>query len=290
MTTEAPLIGPARAPDLHVMSFNIRRRMPFSRAGGPDRWAERAPLVRALLDAERPTVLAVQEALAGQAGAVSEGLGPTYRRLGVGREPGGRGEGAPIFYDAERLELTGWRQRALSATPDVHGSRTASWGNLTRRSVITAGFVDRETGFRIHVFNTHLDHISPRARINSATYLARLAADLRLEEPDAAIVVTGDFNADERSAVHGRLTGDGPFLDAWDLADEHLTPAWRTYSGYRRRRLGRRIDHILVAGPVRVARAGVNAVRFAGRAASDHDPVQALLRPATAPPTEGAAR
>ena len=47
--TDAPLIGPVAAPDLHVMTYNIRRRMRGSRPGGPDRWATRRSLVRRIL-------------------------------------------------------------------------------------------------------------------------------------------------------------------------------------------------------------------------------------------------
>jgi endonuclease/exonuclease/phosphatase family metal-dependent hydrolase len=99
-------------------------------------------------------------------------------------------------------------------------------------------------------------------------------------DPGATIVVTGDFNANERSAVHRDLTGDGVLRDAWDAAAEQLTPQWGTYSGYRRlRRGGPRIDFVLVGRGVRVDRAGINAARFDGRAASDHEPVQAVIRP-----------
>ncbi|GAA2044043.1 endonuclease/exonuclease/phosphatase family protein [Agromyces tropicus] len=277
MMTDQPLIGPVEAPDLHVMSFNIRRRMPRNRPGSPDRWATRRPLLRRLLAAERPTVLGVQEALDDQLEVVGEALGPSHRWVGIGRDPGGHGEATPVYYDADRLELTGWRQRALSATPDEHGSR--SWGNLTRRALVSAEFTDRATGSRLHVLNTHLDHLSRRSRLQSALMIARIARDVRLDEPEAAIVVTGDFNADERSAVHRRLTGDALLHDTWEATPERLTPAWGTFSNYGPRRPGgRRIDLILVGGPAEVASAGINAARFEGRAASDHEPVQAVLR------------
>ena len=37
------------------------------------------------------------------------------------------------------------------------------------------------------------------------------------------------------------------------------------------------------SGPAAARNAGINAARFNGRAASDHEPVQAVLRPAPAP-------
>jgi endonuclease/exonuclease/phosphatase family metal-dependent hydrolase len=276
--TDGALIGPVAPPELHVMTYNIRRRLPHLMPGSPDRWSRRRPLVRRILAAERPAILGVQEALADQVSALADALGSAYRWIGRGRNPSGRGERGPIFYDADRLELTTWRQLALSSTPDVAGSR--SWGNLVRRVVVSAEFTDLATGARVLAFNTHLDHLSSRARVESARYLVNLATTASRAEPDVAIVVTGDVNADVDSAVYRRLTETGVLRDTWEAARQRLTPQWGTFSNYRRlRRGGKRIDLILVGPRVVVERTGINAVRFDGAAASDHEPVQAVIRP-----------
>ena len=275
--TDAALIGRVTPPDLHVMTYNIRRRVSGSRPGSPDRWATRKDLVARILTTEEPTLVGAQEALAEQADFIADALGPRYRWVGYGRDPSGRGEKCPIYYDAERLELSEWRQRALSSTPEHHGSR--SWGNVTRRILVTAEFTDVETSARLHVFNTHLDHLSPRSRLHSARMIVGLARAALADEPGAAIVVMGDLNADERSPAHRALTDDGTLHDAWEVAAAQVTPLFRTFSNYRAPRPGgRRIDHILVGGAVEAARVGINAARFDGRAASDHEPVQAVLR------------
>ena len=86
------------------------------------------------------------------------------------------------------------------------------------------------------------------------------------------------MNAGERSLPYRTLTG-GPLRDAWFEAEERLTPAWGTYSGYRAPKEGRkRIDWLLVTESVTVDAVGINAVRFDGAAASDHEPVQARIR------------
>ncbi len=275
--TDAALIGPVTAPDLHVMTYNIRRRIPHLRAASPDRWVTRKQLVGRLLQAEQPTLLGVQEALADQADLVRDALGVHYRRIGRGRNASGQGEGSPIFYDSRRLELTGWRQRALSATPDEPGSR--SWGNMTPPIVVSAEFTDLATGARLIAFNTHFDHLSARSRHESATFIVNLVRSARAAEPDAGIVVTGDFNSDVDSAVYRRLTGEGVLRDAWESADERLSVQWGTFSNYRRLRPGgKRIDLILVGHGVDVVSTGINVARFDGKAASDHEPVQAVLR------------
>jgi endonuclease/exonuclease/phosphatase family metal-dependent hydrolase len=275
--TDVAMIGPVTAPDLHVMTYNIRRRLPHLRPGSPDRWSKRKPLLERMLVAEQPTLLGVQEALADQADFVAQALGPYYRWIGRGRNPNGNGERGPIFYDTRRLELTNWRQRALSATPEKPGSR--SWGNMTRRIVVSADFTDVSTGGRLLAFNTHFDNFSRRSRHESAKFLLNLVRSARVAEPEAGIVVTGDFNTDVDSAVYRRLTGDGELRDAWNAAEQRLTVQWGTFSNYRRLRPGgKRIDLILVGHGVDVPRTGINAVRFEGRAASDHEPVQAVLR------------
>ena len=275
--TDAPLIGPVTAPDLHVMSFNIRRRFLHLRPNSPDRWETRRPLVRHILAAEQPTLLGVQEALADQAEVVASGLGPHYRSVGFGRNPRGEGERCPIFYDTRRLHLTDWRQRALSTTPDIPGSR--SWGNVVRRVVVSAEFTDRATGGRLVAFNTHFDHLSRRSRLESAAYILTLVQAATAADPTALTVVTGDFNTGVGSAAYRRLTADGTLRDTWDAAALQLTPQWGTFSNYRRRRPGgKRIDLILVGAATDVVSTGINAVRFTGRAASDHEPVQAVLR------------
>ena len=275
--TDAALIGPVAAPDVHVMTYNIRRRMSHLMPGSPDRWGRRKWLLRRILQAEQPTLLGVQEALPDQAAFVAESLGPHYRWVGRGRNVSGGGERSSIFYDSRRLTLSSWTQDALSASPDKPGSR--SWGNPVPRVVVAARFTDVATGARILALNTHFDHMSRRSRLRSAETIMRLAEAAHTAEPELAVVVTGDVNADVDSAVYRALTADGVLRDTWDAAAKRLTPQWGTYSNYRRRRPGgKRIDLSLGGPGVDVVRTGINAKRFDGAAASDHEPVQAMIR------------
>ena len=272
------LIGPVDPPELHVMTYNIRRRFPQLRPDSPDRWSRRKPLIRRILAAEQPTVLGVQEALIDQIEFVAASLGSRYRWVGRGRHTSGAGEHCPIYYDGGRLQLVEWRQRALSATPDAPGSR--SWGNITPRVVVSAAFTDLSTGGRLVVLNTHFDHLSRRARYASARMVRQLAILEHAAAPSAAIVVTDGERVEGAVVEHRRLVEAGTLRDAWEVAGERLGPQWRTFSNYRRpRENGRRIDLILVGPGVDVLRTGINAVRFGGAAASDHEPVQAVVRP-----------
>ena len=73
--TDSALVGPVAAPDLHVMSFNIRRRLAHLNPRSPDRWVRRRPLLKRLLAAEQPALIGVQEALFDQANFVRHALG-----------------------------------------------------------------------------------------------------------------------------------------------------------------------------------------------------------------------
>lgn len=266
-----PLIGPTGPPDLHVMTFNVRRRLRVAWRPA-DRWRDRKSAVAALLRTERPTLLGAQETLPDQVAVLREALGAGYRSLGYPRRGTAGAESNPILFDEERLELREWHQYALSDQPERRGSRT--WGNLITRAVVIARLRDRATGAEFVALNTHLDHLSAQSRLRSAQELRRRIAQLRLPA-----IVTADFNAPVSSPAVRHLLQDGALADAWSAASERLTPAWGTFPNYTRPRVGaKRIDGILVTPDIAVARAAVNATRIDGRWPSDHMPVQALVR------------
>ncbi|MBG6237548.1 endonuclease/exonuclease/phosphatase family metal-dependent hydrolase [Mycetocola sp. CAN_C7] len=269
--TDAAMIGPVDAPDLHVMTYNIRRRMAHVPRRSPDQWARRRPLLRILLTREKPTILGIQEGLPDQVDFLTHLLGPGYARVGRGRNADGDGEQCTLFYDSARLELNDWTQRSLSDSPAIAGSR--SWGNMLPRIVVSADFTDLATGIRFSVFNTHFDHLSRTSRARSAGMVNDLVEGL-----GTPAIVLGDMNSGVRSLPYRLLTA-GPLRDAWAVARRRLTPAWGTYSGYRKPKVGgKRIDWMLVTDSASVEEIGINTARFDGAAPSDHEPVQARLR------------
>lgn len=268
----APVIGPVPAPGIHVMSWNIRRPVPPAFTRAADRWSGRAPALRALLGAERPTLLCAQEVLGEQAATVLDGLGRGFEYIGRGRGSDGGGEACPIFYDTERLDLLGWDQVALSDTPHRPGS--VSWGNLFPRVLVAAHFRDRATGHEWRVVNTHLDPLSRRSRVLSARAIRSL-----LGGGDVPTVVTGDLNAGPADPAVRDLLARGELIDSWSAAEHRRTEPWGTYAAYREpRRGGTRIDWILVTSQVRVTDAAINPRRHEGAWPSDHLPVQAVVR------------
>lgn len=259
------------APCLHVMSWNIRRRTIVPAVRPADRWAVRAPRLRALLRAESPTLLGLQEVRAEQASFAQRSLGESYRILGRGRGSHGRGEGTPILYDTERLELRGWEQTALSKTPRTPGSR--SWGSVYPRTMVVASFRDRLTDSHFLVINTHLDHLSVRARLMGARAISRTLAAASLPA-----VLTGDLNAGVGAQPIKELHSGSVLADTWQTAEHRLSEEWETFANYRPPRLrGRRIDWIFASSHFRVHSVAVNAQRYAGGWPSDHLPVHAVI-------------
>src|SRR5690554_5709426 len=270
--TDTALIGPVEAPGLHVMSYNIRRRLPSLMPRSPDRWARRRPLLRRLLRTEQPALIGVQEALFEQAQSLRQALGEHYHSIGHGREANMGGEGCPIFYDSRRLRVLEWRQTALSDTPEVPGS--TSWGNRIPRIVVEATMRDLDTGIEFQAVNTHLDHHSRTSRLRAADELRGIV----LASP-LPTIMTGDFNTDADTDPYDALTGHGLLVDTWDVTQERVTEVWGTFLNYRPPRHPRkRIDWVLVSPEVEVLKAGINVRRYEEGWPSDHAAVQSVVR------------
>jgi len=260
------------APDLHVMSFNIRRR--FDRVTWPpaDRWPMRKQRLRTFLGANRPHVLGAQEAMPDQAQWVQEALGTSYGRIGLGRGRAQEGEGTPLFFDRDRVEVEEWEQVALSDTPAVPGS--TGWGNTIPRIAVIAHLRDRATGARFTFVNTHFDAFSRRARRRSATWLHDLVA-----ARTSPLLFTADINAHVRSTELSGMFADGLLVDTWSYTPTRRTAEWGTFNNYRRPRLGaRRIDAILATPDVGVRAVGIDPRPTGTQWPSDHLPVQAVVR------------
>lgn len=262
----SPLIGKAEAPQLHIMSYNIR----VAGSSSPHPWTKRRAAVNTVLERERPTVLCTQEGRFRQLRELHSDL-DGYDWIHLGRGGGSRGEATAILWDAHRLAPLEYDHLWVSRKPDVIGSR--SWGSRTVRMLTWVRFEDLETGRDFYVVDNHLDHHSERARRKGALLNAEIVSRFR-----APVIVAGDFNREPGSKVHRMFIGAG-LTDAWEEAEQRLTPlSWGTFNGWRRAPVedGPRIDWILVRG-ARVHRAAINVYTENGMPPSDHWPVQALV-------------
>lgn len=268
----APAAQPERSgPALHTVSFNLR----YASDTPPNSWSERRPVMRRLLERERPHLIGTQEGLYQQLRDIQADLGRRYDSIGLGREGGSRGEAMQIFYDTRRLDPLEYDHYWLSDTPDVIGSKT--WGGCCPRMVTWVRFLDRRTGRQFYAVNTHFEAFDAVAREKSAELL--LAG---LQEFDHAlpVIVMGDFNEPARAGrtVYDALVTNGPFVDTWEEA-EWRSRLYGTFHGYRPLTPnGDRIDWILTTPGVITSEAKINTFERNGQYPSDHLPVQAVLR------------
>ena len=255
--------------ELRVMTFNLR----YASSEVPHAWAARRPVTKACLELNTPDLIGTQEGLAGQLADLRADL-PAYAMLGQGREGGAKGEYSAIFYRRERFELRETHDYWLSSTPEVPGSK--SWHTSLPRMVTWARLRDRTTG-RVFVFaNTHFDHLSEEARVESAKLVR---ARLGLLAPHEPVLLVGDFNAvAQASAAYATFTGDGYLTDLFRSAAVRKGESLGTFHGYRQANpAGLHIDWLLGRGGWRARSAEVIAFEVRGQHPSDHYPVMVTL-------------
>ncbi len=261
-------------PSMTVMSFNIR----YDNEGdGEDRWQARRELVTATIEQYGPDLLGTQEVLAHQAQYLRESLAG-FGFHGVGRDDGKQqGEFTAVFFRQERFEYVEGGHFWLSERTDEPGS--VSWDSSMTRMASWIRVRDR-TNQRLLLFvNTHFDHRGRMARTESAGVLATF---IEKHRGDAAVVVTGDFNCDDKSAAYERLTdsdGQGAGLvDSYRATHPEREPQEGTFNGFRGRTGGPRIDWILHSADLETVTATIVRDHQQGRYPSDHFPVVAQLR------------
>lgn len=255
---------------LKAMTFNVRLA---SAADGDHVWAKRSDLALKVIEDEDPAVLGVQEAQRVQMDFLAKRL-PDYVSVGVGREADGGGEFSALFFKRKRFDLSDAGTFWLSDTPTVPGSR--SWGNNLPRIATWARLFDRKSGDRIVVINTHWDHESQPARLNSGRLMAERSREW-IEAGDPVIAM-GDFNAAPKNpAIVTLLEEGGPLRDSFFVAHPKEKEI-STFNGFGRTKNSPKIDAILVSPQWEVEKAEIVRTRDGDRFPSDHYPVTATLR------------
>jgi len=258
---------------MRVMTWNLWWRF------GP--WEERAPAIAAVIAAERPDILCLQEvwSVAGDslAARLADALG--YHHA-ITDDPfaGRRGDDRAGFHNAilGRGPLTDVASHPLPRFDGTPGHRRA----LSARVAID--------GRVWPVVSTHLDHRFDDSAVRQlqATEILHVVAGLR-RDPDTEppVIVCGDFNAlpdsDEIRLLTGRRSAPVRNLvlsDTWEQVGEGPGATWRSDNPYQRASAwpDRRLDYVFISwprpkplgNPVRAWLAGVDPVH--GVVPSDH--------------------
>lgn len=289
---EPPTTRPTSAPaeedsSLRVMTFNIRYG---TAADGENHWERRREMVFDVIRTHRPDLVGTQEALRFQLDQIREAVGG-FGEVGAARDDGKQsGEYSSILYREDRFQVLESGTFWLSETPEVPGSR--HWGNTLPRVCSWAKLADRRTGGTVWFYNTHLDHMSQRSRQRGLELIASRIAAL---PADAAVILTGDFNAGEgNSAVRALLQEARP---AQTQPAQDAGPATRrvklvdtfravhpdekvvgTFHGFKGSTTGDKIDYVLVSPGIETLEAAILRDHRDQRYPSDHYPVSARIR------------
>ncbi|MCG6535150.1 MAG: endonuclease/exonuclease/phosphatase family protein [Syntrophales bacterium LBB04] len=259
------------------MSFNIRRG---TAKDGKNHWIFRRNRVSELLNHYRPDVLGLQEALNFQIADICAML-PGYETVGKGNLGGSKGLHTAIFYDEMRFIASAGSTFWFSDTPDTPGSR--GWGNIIPRTCTWTRLIEKASGEAFYLYNVHMDHISPRARKKSVDLLTKFIHARSTQDP---FVLTGDFNAREKSAsikylkgkiplrirTKGRVSNPEPVMDTFRVRNPHDRHVV-TFHGFRSFFFRFKLDYIFVSSSARVQEAKIIKPQWKKRYPSDHFPL-----------------
>jgi len=256
---------------LRIMSFNIRYG---TAKDGDDRWEMRRDFLMEVIEDFEPDVLGVQEGLDFQMAQLRERF-PGLRQIGQHRGGGTSGEFSGLLVDEARLAIEAWGELWLSPTPEQVASK--GWDAALPRMATWAVLRDRTApaGARFLAVGTHFDHRGEKARLESARLIVSRVAEIR-DEWGAPVVILGDLNAGEDSAPLAALREAG-YTDSFRVAHPDTTDVG-TFSGFRGKTTGAKIDHVLCGPGWRLESADIlRPRRDDGRCPSDHEPVVAVL-------------
>ncbi len=284
--------------DISVLTFNIR--LSTGEIGQPEEWKNRRPGAVELIKRGDYDFVGIQEAIlhptreelsqVGNLKADLPGYGMVFRSRDVSAE---RGEGTPLLYNKSRwmLDESECGVFWLSRTPDKPGSklldaecpRTVCWGRFIR---LENG---KPTDKAVYFYNTHLDHIGHKARLEGAMILAEFIAKRKHNDP---VFVTGDMNCTKDSPAMRYLAGAKitstdpnkkieikspvPLIDVHAVL--HPNTDEQTYHAWGKGNFNKRIDYIWASPCLKPVSSRVITEKFNGLFLSDHHPVEATVK------------
>ena len=259
----------SKKSELRVMSFNIRLGVAND---GENRWDLRKDLVVETIRKYNPDLLGLQEVFPMQEEYLRENF-PEYFYYGRSRLVDPKdGEACSIMFRKDRFDAIKKATFWLSETENEPGSK--SWDSSLPRIANIVRLQDKQVeGGKLVLINTHFDHRGKVAREEAAKIIKKRVFAL---EKGAHVVITGDFNSGEGSRPYQFLVG-GNLIDTFRSAHPTRTEEESTFTAWKGRLIGNRIDWVLCSTNFRVLSSEINRANENGRYPSDHYPVTATL-------------
>lgn len=263
----------AHSQQLSVMSYNIR--CGHCDNSNSNNWESRKEMVLAVIKKHDPDILGLQETMPSQLAYLKTNL-PDYNYYGTGRDAKGTDEGCYIFYKRNVLTIdsihsgTKW----YASTPDIPGSN--DMGDSYNRIVTYARFKSTQTNRPFYHFNTHLTYVDSL----QVCYVNFLSDVIKTRPTQDPFIITGDFNADERSpAIHvlKERLGRENLIDPYRTIDP--TGVVSTFNYFTGEKDGKKIDYIFIeADQFTTIHASCDTTEINGKYPSDHHALNAVIR------------
>ena len=153
---------------MKILTCNVRC---FGADDKENGWSYRKDFCAQVIHAQAPHIICFQELWVEQ----FQDLKPAFSEFesfGMVDTPQGRHPMNAIFYRRETFECISAGGYWLSETPHVAGS--SSWESACVRLANWVWLKDVRSGVEFRVVNTHLDHVSQKARENQARIMGHL--------------------------------------------------------------------------------------------------------------------
>ena len=253
--------------ELKVMSYNIRLDLA---SDNDNSWKHRKDFLSSQVLFMDPDILGVQEALPNQVADLKMAL-MEYEFIGLGRDGEQAGEHSGIYYKTDKLELEQSDTFWLSTTPDTV---SMGWDAAYKRVCTYGLFQYKETESSFWVFNTHLDHVGPKAQREGMQLI--LSKMKSLNSQNYPVILMGDFNVEPDSEIIKAVLTE--LSDSRDLASVVFGPKG-TFNDFKYDEpAARLIDYIMVSKEMEVATYGVLSSAINKKYPSDHFPVFVKLQ------------
>ena len=240
------------ASQMLVGTYNIRLKVASDSVKG-EVWNKRCQVMCDQVNFMAPAIFGAQEVLHVQLLDMLAGL-DGYDYIGVGRDDGVTGgEYSAIFYKTSELRLLDSGNFWLNETPDRPALgwdaaciRICTWGKFARQTA------SNDEAF--YYFNLHMDHVGVIARREAAKLIVSRIREIAQGAP---VIVTGDFNVDQKDEIYSIFTESGLLKDSFEAARLRFAENGTFNSFDINLYSDSRIDHVFVSPAIQVEAYGI---------------------------------
>ena len=250
---------------IRTMSFNVRYFN--NNADYENGWDHRKRAIPAMLEDVKPDVVGTQEITDYQM-AYLDAKAPTYKHVGIFREPDGKKECPSLYYNSETVDLLDWGAFHLSETPGVP---SRGWDAEVKRTAVWGRMKMKDSRKEFIFVTTHLDHKGQTAREKGMELILDTLSVIN--KANLPVVILGDLNCKIDNPALARITREmkGARETAIEGDDKYA------FNGFGKTWTGN-IDHIFYKGFKKCRRFKVITRKYLHiNYISDHYPIIADL-------------